>query len=94
MEQYRIRLTKSDYGRSCFLIEILREEPFIVADDNGEKQLKFLDNVNAHDLKDEFEVLVEEINTLLFYLPPNTTLKVQHLDTGMLKLFKNPLRKF
>ena len=68
--------------------EMLTEERFLTADEYGRGQLLFLDNVNSHNLTERIEEVLDEINTSLCHLPPNSTHKVQPLDIGILKLFK------
>ncbi len=56
---------------------------------NGRKVILLLDNYSAHikdtDLK-KFSIQLR--NTTLFYLPPNTTSKIQPCDTGIIHTFK------
>ena len=68
--------------------EMLTEKTFLTADEYGRDQLIFLDNVNPNNPTEEIKKVLDEINTSLCYLPPNSTHKFQPLDTGILKLFK------
>jgi hypothetical protein len=61
---------------------------------DGWKVILFLDNCSAH-IKDadleKFNIQLK--NTTLFYLPPNTTSKIQPCDAGIIRTFKAYYRR-
>ena len=57
------------------------------------KVLLILDNCNAHVLIHELPDRINLRNTTVFYLPPNTTSKIQPCDRGIIRNFKAYYRR-
>ena len=72
---------------------MLLEERFLTRDLQNREQIIYLDNVSSHDKTNEVHDVLQEKCTCLSYLPRSTTYKVQPLDTGILKIFKDGWRK-
>jgi hypothetical protein len=54
----------------------------------GHNVLLIMDNCNAHVLLMQLASVVTLHNTTVFYLPPNTTLKIQPRDAGIIRSLK------
>ena len=72
--------------------ECFQEDRFIQADVDGESQIVFIDNAPAHQQTEQLAESLLNINTTLMTFPPNTTPKVQPLDTGIFHIFKKVWR--
>ena len=68
---------------------MLQEQRNIIADERNRERIIFQDNVSSHDETNEVQNVLNEIKTSLRYFPSSTTHKVQLLDTGILKVFKD-----
>ena len=68
--------------------EMLGDNRFIRADQLNREQIILLDNISSHNLNEEVNEKLADINTSLFDLPPNCTHKIQALDIEILKVFK------
>lgn len=74
--------------------EAMNEDRFITADSDDNDQVIFLENASCHGETEDLMESLSNINTSLQFLSPNTTQKVQPLDTGILKAFKDECEKF
>jgi hypothetical protein len=60
---------------------------------SGRKVLLIMDNFNGHIPLDQLPNHILLRNTIVFYLPPNATLKIQPCDVGIIRSFKAYYRR-
>jgi hypothetical protein len=60
---------------------------------SGRKVLLIMDNFSGHIPLDQIPNHIQQKNTTIFYLPPNTTSKIQPCDAGIICSFKGYYRR-
>lgn len=88
LENVCYRTGPRGWMRQCIFNDTLHESRFFSPDVSRNGQLIFIDNAPCYNETEQLLETLSRINTSLMHLPPNTTHKVQPLDTGILNIFK------